>query len=142
MNKEAHGYTIASKGKRLIATLVEGIIFGTLFYVSYRIFGGSFKELIEKDFKAIEIVYSAVYGIIIGGVFYPLFTGNLGHKIFNLKVISAEIGEDFNKAENGAIRECLKSVLSYLIIPIIWILWDENNQNLYDKLTKKLVVYI
>ena len=59
MNKEAHGYTIASKGKRLIATLVEGIIFGTLFYVSYRIFGGSFKELIEKDFKAIEIVYSS-----------------------------------------------------------------------------------
>jgi uncharacterized RDD family membrane protein YckC len=109
--------------------------------VSYTIFGKSFKELIENDFEAIEIVYSAIYGIITGGIFYPLFTGNLGHKIFNLKVISAETGEDFNKAENGAIRECLKSVLSYLIIPIIWILWDENNQNLYDKLTKTLVVY-
>jgi uncharacterized RDD family membrane protein YckC len=141
MNKEVHGYTIASKGKRLIATLIESIIFGTLFYVSYTIFGKSFKELIENDFEAIEIVYSAIYGIITGGIFYPLFTGNLGHKIFNLKVISAETGEDFNKAENGAIRECLKSVLSYLIIPIIWILWDENNQNVYDKLTKTLVVY-
>ena len=93
------------------------------------------------DLEPIDVVYSVVYGIVVGAIFYPLFSGNLGYRIFNLKVISAETGEDFNKAENGAIRECLKSVLSYLIIPIIWILWDENNQNLYDKLTKTLVVY-
>jgi hypothetical protein len=51
MNKEAHGYTIASKGKRLIATLVEGIIFGTLFYVSYRIFGGHLRNLLKRILK-------------------------------------------------------------------------------------------
>jgi hypothetical protein len=32
MRKKAHGYTIASKGDRLAATLVEGIIFGVVFF--------------------------------------------------------------------------------------------------------------
>lgn len=141
MRKKAHGYTIASKGDRLAATLVEGIIFGVVFFGGFEIFGGSFKEFFIDDLEPIDVVYSVVYGIVVGAIFYPLFSGNLGHRIFNLKVISAKTGADFNKAESGAIRECLKSVLSYLFIPIIWILWDKNNQNLYDKLTKTLVVY-
>jgi hypothetical protein len=37
-------------------------------------------------------------------------------------------------------RELLKYVLTFLVIPVIWILWDEKNQNLYDKMTKTLVV--
>jgi len=80
------------------------------------------------------------FGLIVGAVFYPIFTGNLGHKIFNLKVISSESGSDYRKASDGAIREFLKYILGYLIIPMIWILWDEKNQNLYDKFTKTYVV--
>jgi hypothetical protein len=88
MSKEAYGYTIASKGERFIATLVEGIIFGILFIVFYLIFGGSIRGLMEDSFDAMEVVYSAVSGIIVGAIFYPMFSGNLGHRIFNLKVIS------------------------------------------------------
>lgn len=141
MRKKAHGYTIAAKGDRLAATLVEEIIFGVVFFGGFEIFGGSLKVFFIDDLEPIDVVYSVVYGIVVGAIFYPLFSGNLGHRIFNLKVISAETGADYNKAENGAIRECLKSVLCYLIIPVIWILCDKNNQNLNDKLTKTLVVY-
>ena len=81
-----------------------------------------------------------IFSLIIGAVLYPICMGNLGHKIFNLKVISSESGADYNKASDGAIREFLKYLSSYLIIPIIWILWDNKNQNLYDKLTKTFVV--
>ena len=81
-----------------------------------------------------------IFSLIIGAVLYPICIGNLGHKIFNLKVISSESGVDYNKASDGAIREFLKYLSSYLIIPIIWILWDNKNQNLYDKLTKTFVV--
>lgn len=41
---------------------------------------------------------------------------------------------------NGVIREGLKSVFSNFLIPIIWLLWDENKQNLYDKALKTIVV--
>ena len=135
-----YGYKLASKGKRLIASLIEGIIFMTLAMGLYLILGKSISELWNIDFELIEILYSAVAGLVVGAIFYPMFTGNLGHRIFNLKVISSETGEDYKKAPDGAIRELLKYVLSYLIIPIVWILWDENNQNLYDKITKTLVV--
>ena len=104
MSKEAHGYTIASKGKRLIATLVEAIIFGIIFIVFYSLFGGLTEDLMEDNFDTMEIVYSAVAGIVVGAIFYPVFSGNLGHRIFNPKDISEKTGADFNKAESGAIR--------------------------------------
>lgn len=137
---KTHGYKLATKGKRFIASLIEGIIFILLTMGFYLILGKSISEYWNSDLDLIDIVYSAIAGLIVGAIFYPIFIGNLGHRIFNLKVISEETGEDYKKPESGAIRECLKYVLSYLIIPIIWILWDKKNQNLYDKLTKTLVV--
>ena len=119
---------------------MEGIIFFALSMGIYLILGKPINELWNSDFELADVAHSAIAGIVVGAIFYPMFIGNLGHKIFNLKVISSETGADYSRAEKGAMRECLKYVLAYLIIPIIWILWDEKNQNLYDKLTKTLVV--
>jgi uncharacterized RDD family membrane protein YckC len=144
MNEEQiHGHKLASKGKRLIASLTEGIIFGLIFLTIYLILGKTVSEFwnnINSDFEFLDIVYSLATGLILGAIFYPMFVGNLGHRIFNLKVISSENGKDYKKMEKGAIREGLKHSLGILIIPNIWILWDEKNQNLYDKITKTLVV--
>ena len=138
--KKIHGYILASKWDRFIASLVEGILFTLLLLGGFLLFGKSIPEYWNSDLTLMDVVYSAISGLIVGAIFYPLFVGNLGHKIFNLKVISEETGKDYKKAEKGAIRECLKYVLSFLFIPIIWILWDKKNQNLYDKFTKTLVV--
>ncbi len=135
-----HGYNLASKGTRLLANLTEGIIYFIFFSGIYFILGYPIRDLYNSDFMISDVGYSAIFGLIVGSIFYPLFTGNLGHRIFGLKVIYSETGEDYKKSTEGAIRELLKQVLGYLIIPIIWILWDEKNQNLYDKLTKTYVV--
>ena len=139
-DNQLHGYNLASKETRLIAHLTEGVIYLIIFAGIYFILGYPIRELFNSDFKLTDIGYSAIFGLIVGAIFYPLFNGNLGHKIFGLKVISSETGEDYKKSAEGAIRELLKNVLGYLFIPIIWILWDEKNQNLYDKLTKTYVV--
>ena len=142
--KTKHGYKLASKSKRLIVTITETLIGLLIIFGIFKLYpGGTFDEYWERTWEAtesIDIIYSAVSGLIFGAVFYPIFSGNLGHKIFNLKVISEETGEDYNLPEKGGIRECLKYILGCLIVPKIWILWDEKNQNLYDKLTKTLVV--
>lgn len=135
-----HGYKLASKGKRFIASIIESVLFILATLIIYSILGISISEYWNSEFELIEIGYSAIIGLLVGAIFYPIFIGNLGHKIFNLKVISTETGEDYNRAKKGAIRECLKYVLAYFLIPVIWILWDNNNQNLYDKLTKTIVV--
>lgn len=135
-----HGYKLASKGKRFIASIIESVLFILATLIIYSILGISISEYWNSEFELIEIGYSAIIGLLVGAIFYPIFIGTLGHKIFNLKVISTETGEDYNRAKKGAIRECLKYVLAYFLIPVIWILWDNNNQNLYDKLTKTIVV--
>jgi uncharacterized RDD family membrane protein YckC/DNA-binding XRE family transcriptional regulator len=140
-NGYVYGYKLAPKRKRLFANLLEFAIFFVviglpiMFYLV--IIKG--KDLNYNGyFTGIE--YMTVFSLFVGALFYPYFTGNLGHKIFGLKVISSKTGEDYNKAADGAIREFLKYIMSYFLIPIIWILWDEKKQNLYDKFTKTFVV--
>jgi len=138
--EEFHGYRLASRGKRLLATLTEGIIYMFVMIGIYLLFGKSIHYYFDQDLQLIDIPVSAITGLVVGAIFYPLFSGNLGHRIFNLKVISAETGNEVNSAPEGAVRELLKYVLGYLLIPVIWLLWDDKKQNLYDKLSKTLVV--
>lgn len=139
-NNRVYNYELASKGDRLFAAIIQGILLFILLIIVHKLIGIPIATIFSSDTDLIDILISILQGIILGAVFYPFFTGNLGHKIFGLKVISAETGEDYKKADEGAIRECLKNILGYLIIPNIWILWDNKNQNLYDKLTKTYVV--
>ncbi|MDO5968602.1 helix-turn-helix domain-containing protein [Flavivirga aquimarina] len=135
-----HGFILASKGKRFSANLLETFIYVITVFIPYTIYKTpSLKEFLNNE-NPIGFGFAAVFGLIVGAIFYPMFKGNLGHRIFGLKVISSETGDDYKKATEGAIRELLKGVFSFFIIPIIWILWDDKNQNLYDKLTKTYVV--
>ncbi|KAA3645574.1 MAG: RDD family protein [Bacteroidetes bacterium] len=139
MNKtQTHGYKLASKGKRLLATIVESIIIAIFVYILQSLNHAGSIGLLENGLKG-ELVYYGFISVVIGS-FYPQYIGNIGHAIFGLKVISSENGEDYKTSFKGIIRELLKYVLSFLIIPAIWILWDEKNQNLYDKITNTLVV--
>lgn len=141
-----HGYLLAPKGIRFLANLLETFIYSITIFMPYTVYTivslkKSHTEFNFIDSNPIGFGFAALFGLITGAIFYPLFTGNLGHKIFGLKVISSETGNDYNKAADGGIRELLKGVFSFLIIPLIWILWDEKNQNLYDKITKTYVVH-
>ena len=135
MENKVSNYKLASKGKRLLATIVESIIIAVLIYIFQSI---KTIEILEAGMKG-ELIYYGFISIVIGS-FYPQYIGNIGHAFFNLKVISSETGEDYKTTFEGIIRELLKYFLTFLIVPAIWILWDEKNQNLYDKITKTLVV--
>lgn len=133
-------YMIASKGKRFLAHLLEGVIylFFTLLY--YKILGNSVDDYLNREINVADFLYSALSSIITGFLFYPLFSGNIGHKLMGLKVISSRSGEEYKFASDGALRELLKYLGGFLIIPVVWLLWDNENQNLYDKITETLVV--
>lgn len=88
------GYKLASKGTRFLASFVEGIIFVLVSLGFYQLIGISFEDYLNSDFQLIDIAYSAISGLVLGAILYPLFIGNLGHRIFNLKVISSEDGID------------------------------------------------
>ena len=135
-----HQYKIASKGKRLLAHLLEGVIYLFITLMYYRILGNSMDDYLNREINVSDFLYSALSSIVTGFIFYPLFSGNLGHKLLGLKVISSKTGEEYKIASDGAIRELLKYLGGFLIIPVVWVLWDKENQNLYDKITETLVV--
>jgi len=134
-NDKYFGYELARRRERLFATIIEAIIISVPILL---LFGDRVNDSDPYSFGS--IVGYGILSAILGAIFYPIWGGNLGHKIMGLKVISAENGEIQNNAKTGAIREVLKSVFSLFFIPVVWLLWDDNRQNLYDKVVKTYVV--
>lgn len=134
-NDKYFGYDLARRRERLFATIIEAIIIAVPILL---LFGD---DIIDSDpYSFGSIVGGGILSAILGAIFYPMWGGNLGHKIMGLKVISVENGEIQSNAKTGAIREALKSVFSLVFIPVVWLLWDDNRQNLYDKVVKTYVV--
>jgi hypothetical protein len=134
-DNEYFGYVLAQRRERLFGTIMETIIIS----VPILLFFGK-SEIKSDQFNLDSIFGYAILSAILGAIFYSLWGGNLGHKIMGLIVISSESGEIQNNAKTGAIREALKSVLSIFFIPVVWLLWDDHKQNLYDKVVKTYVV--
>lgn len=124
------GYELAARWERFIASFIESLIYLVPMLI-----------LMDDNYLSIQnIIISIIAAILVGGLMYPNWSGNLGHKILGLKVISKENGEDFKDVRKSIGRELYKNLLGYLIIPLIWLLWDRDKQNLYDKLSKTIVV--
>lgn len=137
------GYHIASRGARLIgyiASIVcQAFVYGAFFLVGYLVAISSLSTA-GIIFFLICIYGGMIVSYIVIYPRYPKYCGNLGHKLMGLKVISSETGEDYNKLSQGIFREVLKLMFGYVLIPCIWLLWDKDNQNLYDKITNTYVV--
>jgi len=129
------GYELARRRERFFAVLVQTIIFLIPFLL---LFGDNYERGDSYSFGA--IVGGTIFSAIFGAIFYSMWSGNLGHKIMGLKVISSVDGTDQNKPMQGAIREGVKNIFGYVLIPVIWLLWDDDRQNLYDKVLKTYVV--
>lgn len=136
------GYELGQRKMRLLAMLTEALIYGLMAFLFMTSFGYDVTE--RPDTGPIitwtDVLSSAITSFLTGMLFYPLFSGNLGHRIFGLKVISSQTGKDYNSSMEGGARELLKTLLAFLLVPVVWIVFDKDKQNLYDKVTKTLVV--
>lgn len=141
-NKETKlDYELATKTERFLASIFDTILVTFATYIPFLVFTKvSFISFIKFSSTPLGFVLFGLFAFVFGAIIYPLFKGNVGHRILNLKVISEETSLDYDKPINGALRELLKYFLCFLIIPMVWILWDDKNQNLYDKITKTYVV--
>lgn len=133
------GYELAGRRERFFAHIIQSVIFLIPLLI---VFGAALFE--DDGFSGtsfiLEIIAGAVIGVLSGLIFYPMWSGNLGHRILGLKVVSASDGKDFNSAGQGVSREVLKGILSPFILPTIWIFWDNNKQTLWDKAVNGYVV--
>ena len=132
------GYELAGRGQRFFALFLQEVIIFFIVVILLALSGSDFEGGNSYSFG--QYIAGIIASALFGALFYSLWSGNLGHKILGLKVISAVDGSDQNKAGAGALREALKKGMSIVIIPLIWLLWDSDKQNLYDKVVKTYVV--
>ena len=132
---------IASKTSRLLALLIDNLFIQSI-YFSYIYFveKTTFWDYLDKDFDILDTLIGTLIALVYGCIVYPIFSGNIGHRIMGLKVINIENKSNFNKFYEGGFREFIKDFCVILIVPNIWILFDKQNQNIYDRLFKTIVV--
>jgi len=145
------GYTLASAGERLIAEIITAFVSFCIFAICVAPFYIIVENIENESSSSIVpmfafFILSACTGIALAIAFrfllYPRYCGTFGHKVLRLKVVSAEDGSDYKKRSGGFIREVLKSIFWQFLIPVMWLLWDKDKQNLYDKVTKTFVVKV
>ncbi|CAM1341563.1 RDD family protein [Tenacibaculum amylolyticum] len=134
-------YNLASKKKRLYAFLIDTLFSLAVGYIlQYFLFNHSLDDFLTGESPVFGFLFNSLMSLALGAIFYPLFSGNLGHKLLNIKVINAKTGEDYTNFFEGGLREFLKNLSSNLIIPIVWLYFDKKKQNLYDKVSKTYIV--
>ncbi len=127
-NDDYFGYEPVVSGGRFLAVLIESLVL-------------SLPTLSVQQLELhLQVVVSLALTALLAVITYPLFSGNLGHKILGYKVISAKDGKDYNNAGLGAFREVLKSLMVFIIIPAMWLLFNKKLQNLYDIVLDTYVV--
>jgi len=129
-------YEHASLFERFGGYLIVNIITLILFFA----FDDSTDTLEPSKGFVWDMIYAGIGTGIINCIFYPFFSGNLGHKLLGLKVIKKSDGSPVNNIFSGYGREFFKGALSILIVPLIWLFFDEDRQNLYDKIQGTIVV--
>ncbi len=129
-------YEIASVWERLGGYIILNIFTLILFFA----FGGDITDLDGNGDFATDYLYAGLASGLLNGIFYPFFSGNIGHKLLNLKVINKKDGSSVKNYFFGFFRESLKGSFSVAIIPLLWILFDKDNQNSYDRVFGTLVV--
>lgn len=133
-------HVLASRTERLLGFLVEQLVLFLIVFMFATSAGLDIAKLLKEPITIQGIVIGTIMSGILGVIFYPIWSGNLGHKIMGLKVVEIESNRDYNIRIDGFKREALKSIAINLFIPILWLFFDSNNQNIYDKITKTIVV--
>jgi uncharacterized RDD family membrane protein YckC len=140
-NLKKKNLEIASKTRRLLAFLIDYSIIQSIFFsYIYLVEKTTFWDYLDKDFDIFDALIGTIIALVYGCIIYPIFSGNLGHRIMGLKVVNIENSSNFNKFYEGGLREFIKDFCIILIIPNIWVLFDKKNQNIYDKIFKTIVV--
>ena len=78
---EYFGYKLASKWERLIASLVGGLI---MLVPILLITKGDYLDG-DSYVSIYDIIINIMLALIVGGLMYPIWSGNIGHKIFGIK---------------------------------------------------------
>lgn len=118
-------YEIATSKRRFAAFLLNFIICLFSFSAIYNI---------------IPNFYAVLTFPILSALPYYFWSGNIGHKILNLKVVDKTSKMEFKNPFYAFLREFIKHLLNYLILPNFWLKIDKERQNIYDKIVNTIVV--
>lgn len=131
-------------GRRILATIVDGLVFGVLFAVMSALFGTVSSDGASSVDASLSAIPTLVYILLIA-LYYILLEGylgqTLGKMLFGIKVVREDDGE-LPGLRAAAIRTVLRvvdGIFSYLVA-FVTVLVSSENKRLGDMAAHTLVV--
>jgi uncharacterized RDD family membrane protein YckC len=131
-------------GRRILATIVDGLVFGALFTVMTALFGSITSVGFANWNGSMPALPSVLYGVIVV-LYYILMEGYLGQTVgkmvLGIKVVREDNGEvpGLGGATIRTLLRIIDSLFSYLVA-FIAVLISGKNQRLGDMAAHTLVV--
>ena len=131
-------------GRRILATVVDGLVFGVLYAVMAMIFGTVTSEGPANWSGSLPVLPSVLYGVIVV-FYYVLLEGylgqTLGKMVLGIKVVREDNGEvpGLGEATIRTLLRIIDGLFSYLVA-FITVLISGKNQRLGDMAAHTLVV--
>jgi uncharacterized RDD family membrane protein YckC len=131
-------------GRRIVATIVDGLIFGALFTVMTMLFGSITNVGLANWNGSMPALPSLLYGVIVV-LYYILLEGYLGQTVgkmlLGIKVVREDNGEvpGLGAATIRTLLRIIDGLFSYLVA-FITVLISGKNQRLGDMAAHTLVV--
>jgi uncharacterized RDD family membrane protein YckC len=132
-------------GRRIVATIADGLIFGALFSVMTMLFGNITSVGPANWNGSMPVLPSLLYGVI-GVLYYILLEGYLGQTVgkmvLGIKVVREDNGEvpGLGGATIRTLLRLIDGLFSYLVA-FIAVLISGKNQRLGDMAAHTLVVH-
>ena len=142
-NSSTDKYTPAPHYKRLSAFIFQLVISIVPIFIIAYLLGYTFADFIENfALFALALIIIGMCSSLLGVILYPVYQGNVGHKLFNLKVVDAKTEHSIHSKSHGAFRGFLKVCMVPLIFPVLIIFLNKNRQTLWDKISNTKIVYV
>ena len=131
-------------GRRILATIIDGLVFGVLFAVMAALFGTVSSEGPASANASLPAIPTLVYVILIA-LYYILLEGylgqTLGKMLFSIKVVREDNGElpGLRAALIRTVLRIVDGILSYLVA-FVTVLISSENKRLGDMAAHTLVV--
>lgn len=161
-DNESEDYILAEYQQRFFALLINLVVFiFILFIISGRsLFDETNSESSTSEFA--DFIISAIVWSAFNAIFYPFFSGTLGHKIMGIMIVESIKIEKFNTIDmilkpnhpfeidiidrklnrffRALYREFFKIIFLSFIFPCLWIFLNKTRKCLHDYILNTTVI--
>jgi uncharacterized RDD family membrane protein YckC len=136
----SNDYVLADYYQRILAVIINTAIYLFIWYllIGNSMFSDSSEPPLISEYW--DFILSCAIWAVFNSIFYPFFSGTIGHKIMGIKVVTKKYNINYSSFFEAIFRELVKNISVLLLFPCIWIFFNKERRCIHDYFYGTIVV--